>query len=163
MNHLHVFSHLYFGTNIFHSTFLKNICHFGNFITACMQKTQNKNGNSPSTRQNILIFHQNPLQHPISALSASHVIIYSACVGFVSTKLKVVHTCIWHEKKLRWARILQWIAELLHRVKFFLYLLTYRTTLLLILYFHIQSQFLVFKRPILLSHKSTGHWSGEFV
>ena len=76
MNHLQVFSHLYFGTNIFHSTFLKNICRFGNFITACMQKTQNKSGHSPSTRENILIFHQNPLQHPISALSASHVIIY---------------------------------------------------------------------------------------
>ena len=41
-----------------------------------MQKTQNKSGHSPSTRENILIFHQNPLQHPISALSASHVIIY---------------------------------------------------------------------------------------
>ena len=76
MNHLQVFSHLYFGTNIFHSTFLKTICRFGNFITACMQKTQNKSGHSLSTRQNILIFHQNPLQHPISALSASHVIIY---------------------------------------------------------------------------------------
>ena len=62
----------------FHSTFLKNICRFGNFITACMQKTQNKSGHSPSTRENILIFHQNPLQHPISALSASHVIIYCA-------------------------------------------------------------------------------------
>ena len=59
----------------FHSTFLKNICRFGNFITACMQKTQNKSGHSPSTSQNILILHQNPLQHPISALSASHVII----------------------------------------------------------------------------------------
>ena len=76
MNHLQVFSHLYFGTNIFYSTFLKNSCRFGNFITACMQKTQNKCGHSPSTRENILIFHQNPLQHPISALSASHVIIY---------------------------------------------------------------------------------------
>ena len=41
-----------------------------------MQKTQNKSGHSPSTRENILIFHQNPLQDPISALSASHVIIY---------------------------------------------------------------------------------------
>ena len=35
---------------------------------------------SPSTRENILIFHQNPLQHPISALSASHVIIYCVYV-----------------------------------------------------------------------------------
>ena len=76
MDHLQVFSHLYFGTNIFHGTFLKNVCRFGNFITACLQKTQNKSGHSPSTRENILIFHQNPLQHPISALSASHVIIY---------------------------------------------------------------------------------------
>ena len=33
-------------------------------------------GHSPSKRQNILIFHQNPLQHPISSLSACHVIIY---------------------------------------------------------------------------------------
>ena len=39
-------------------------------------KSRKYRGHSPSKRQNILIFHQNPLQHPISALSASHVIIY---------------------------------------------------------------------------------------
>ena len=39
-------------------------------------KSRKYRGHSPSKRQNILIFHQNPLQHPISSLSASHVIIY---------------------------------------------------------------------------------------
>ena len=40
---------------------------------------------SPSKRQNILIFHQNPLQHPISSLSANHVIIYCAKATFKIT------------------------------------------------------------------------------
>ena len=39
-------------------------------------KSRKYRGHSPSKRQNILIFHQNPLQHPISSLSANHVIIY---------------------------------------------------------------------------------------
>ena len=39
-------------------------------------KLRKYRGHSPSKRQNILIFHQNPLQHSISSLSASHVIIY---------------------------------------------------------------------------------------
>ena len=39
-------------------------------------KSRKHRGHSPSKRQNILIFHQNPLQHPISSLSACHVIIY---------------------------------------------------------------------------------------
>ena len=39
-------------------------------------KSRKYRGHSPSKRQNILIFHQNPLQHPISSLSACHVIIY---------------------------------------------------------------------------------------
>ena len=39
-------------------------------------KSRKYRGHSPSKRRNILIFHQNPLQHPISSLSASHVIIY---------------------------------------------------------------------------------------
>ena len=39
-------------------------------------KSRKYRDHSPSKRQNILIFHQNPLQHPISSLSASHVIIY---------------------------------------------------------------------------------------
>ena len=41
-------------------------------------KSRKYRGHSPSKRQNILIFHQNPLQHPISSLSACHVIIYCA-------------------------------------------------------------------------------------
>ena len=53
-----------------------------------MQKTQNKSGHSPSTRENILIFHQNPLQHPISALSASHVIIYCRLSLYFETKIR---------------------------------------------------------------------------
>ena len=79
----------------FHSTFLKNICRFGNFITACMQKTQNKSGHSPSTRQNILILHQNPLQHPINALSASHVIIYCGYMYIVKSSrlIRVIKYC----------------------------------------------------------------------
>ena len=48
-----------------------------------MRKKSNKSrkyrGHSPSKRQNILIFHQNPLQHPISSLSASHVITCIYC------------------------------------------------------------------------------------
>ena len=43
-------------------------------------KSRKYRGHSPPKRQNILIFHQNPLQHPISSLSACHVIIYSANV-----------------------------------------------------------------------------------
>ena len=43
-------------------------------------KSRKYRGHSPSKRQNILIFHQNPLQHPISSLSACHVIIYCAKV-----------------------------------------------------------------------------------
>ena len=39
-------------------------------------KSRKYRGHSPSKRQNILIFHQNPLHHPISSLSACHVIIY---------------------------------------------------------------------------------------
>ena len=39
---------------------------------------------SPSKHQNILIFHQNPLQHPINSLSASHVIIY--CDNYLQSK-----------------------------------------------------------------------------
>ena len=76
----------------FQSTFLKNICRFGNFITACMQKTQNKSGHSPSTRQNILILHQNPLQHPISALSASHVIIYCGLIRYGKSRRSITDT-----------------------------------------------------------------------
>ena len=41
-------------------------------------KSRKYRGHSSSKRQNILIFHQNSLQHPISSLSASHVIIYCA-------------------------------------------------------------------------------------
>ena len=44
-------------------------------------KSRKYRGHSPSKRQNILIFHQDPLQHPISALSASHVIIYCDFTG----------------------------------------------------------------------------------
>ena len=40
-------------------------------------KSRKYRGHSPSKRQNILIFHQNPSQHPISSLSACHVIMYS--------------------------------------------------------------------------------------
>ena len=47
-------------------------------------KSRKHRGHSPSKRQNILIFHQNPLQHPISALSASHVIIYCAICGSIA-------------------------------------------------------------------------------
>ena len=46
---------------------------------------------SPSKRQNILIFHQNPLQHPISSLSACHVIIYCDIVYDIVLKLKNPH------------------------------------------------------------------------
>ena len=39
-------------------------------------KSRKYRGHSPSKRQNILIFHQNPLEHPISSLSVCHVITY---------------------------------------------------------------------------------------
>ena len=44
-------------------------------------KSRKYRRHSPSKRQNILIFHQNPLQHPISSLSACHVIIYCDLEG----------------------------------------------------------------------------------
>ena len=48
-------------------------------------KSRKYRGHSPSKRKIILIFHQNPLQHPISSLSASHMIIYCGFGGFIVT------------------------------------------------------------------------------
>ena len=55
-------------------------------------KSRKYRGHSPSKSQNILIFHQNPLQHPISSLSASHVIIY--CVYGLILSLPSTKRCI---------------------------------------------------------------------
>ena len=49
-------------------------------------KSRKYRGPSPSKHQNILIFHQNPLQHPISSLSACHVIIYCESSKYLGEK-----------------------------------------------------------------------------
>ena len=54
-------------------------------------KSRKYRGHSPSKRQNILIFHQNPLQHPISSLSASHVIIYCEFCDLKNNLTKISH------------------------------------------------------------------------
>ena len=66
-------------------------------------KSRKYRGHSPLKRQNILILHQNPLQHPISSLSACHVIIYCDIIyflGLVSTFFNIQINTTFDKAKL---------------------------------------------------------------